>query len=323
MASLEYYLKGLRENFAQANKKLAHDQSASLLKAIGEDKEALNEIFALNLTRQGFFSERHTNPVLRFDIAEEANYSLMFHGWIPRKDVEITHQSIHHHGKLYLTSYSAFGPGYRSILFKPGFTTHSETLETLMEVDKYYRNPKGHLEFVGDFTPHVVFLPKEFTVTLALWSLNAPTKAEGLKNHPIVQRNKKLIRLIIDKLGLRKSVGLNTEEDFDFYPDNGGLKLLKVRKTYPDGNLATRAQNVFFVLQQYRFEDSNALAQMQKKLSAEEKVFVEPVLKRFIAGESIEGLIDPEHTTVPKVTIPLTQIEETFPELRQLKLDLD
>jgi hypothetical protein len=313
MSALTTYLAEIRQHFQQADKYVAHAASAELLKALGDDRAALYEVFTRNITRPGFFSERNTNPVLRFDIADEPTHSIYFHGWIPRTDSLVTHQSIHHHGKLLLTSYAAFGPGYQSIRFKRGFSTDPVSLDTSMEMDKFYRNPQGHLEFIDTATPHVVFLPTAFTVTLALWSLDAPTKAEGIKNNPFIQRNKKYLRALVDSLGLRKAVGLNKMEDFDFYPEGGKLKLLKERKHYPDGSLAIRTQNAFYVLQQYGYANQSAFEEMRKVLTPAEALLVTPWLDVLLAGQPIAPAIDPLHKAVPQVTIGFEEIASVFP----------
>ena len=126
---------------------------------------------------------------------------------------------------------------------------------TRMEIDKIYKNPLGHLEFVGPRTPHVVFFPAGFTVTYALWSSDRPRAAASLiKELPFVQTYKKRIKQGLQRIGLASSLGLNVVENLDFYPGAGRLIQMKERVTYAPGSSENYLQNFFWTLQQMKFD---------------------------------------------------------------------
>src|SRR3989344_8240546 len=136
----------------------AHKLASAVLMEMANDKTLFHEIIKKNLKKKDFINSKRINPVLAFEISASSNYSFIAHTWIPRPDgnAAITHQSVHHHGGLLLSSVAPIGPGYTSVLFRKGFNIESDRT-TNMKIDRYYANEKGSLEFIDTFTPHVVF----------------------------------------------------------------------------------------------------------------------------------------------------------------------
>ena len=111
-----------------------------------------------------------SDPVIAMTIVDNPFITLIAHFWMPLPDrsTNITHQSIHHHGRLLLTSVAPYGPGYESIIFKQGFKIDLQTEFVSIEIDKEYKNPLYNIEYIETNTPHVVFYPKELSVTFCI-----------------------------------------------------------------------------------------------------------------------------------------------------------
>lgn len=181
---------------------------------------------------------------------------IVAHFWLPLPDrnTNITHQSIHHHGRLLLTSVAPFGPGYNSFIFKKGFSIHPDTEDVTIQVDKEYHNPLYNIEFIETHTPHVVFYPEALSVTYAAWTYDQRSALDKIRKNPFIQKNKKRIIQFMNYFkGLKSSV--NKIEYFDFYPDGNKIKGMKERVMYPVGTNENFIQNIFYILQQIGFND--------------------------------------------------------------------
>ncbi|MBD0367510.1 MAG: hypothetical protein ICV53_15590, partial [Flavisolibacter sp.] len=251
-SNLDSYLDQLKVIFRENDYRVAHEKAKSILLSMAKDKRVLFDIIRQNLSAPGFFSQKRINPVIAFEIIKNKDFSITAHCWMPLPDraTNMTHQSVHHHGRLLLTSVSPFGEGYESIIFKKGYELNKEEGIAKMQIEKIYKNPCHNIEFIDSFTPHVVFYPGDFSITYAMWSYD---KKDGLiatlRQSKFMQSNKKIVMNVLRKLGVLNRIGVNVLEYFDFYPEKKQLNALKDRVMYPVGSNENFVHNIFYILQ--------------------------------------------------------------------------
>ena len=276
MSDLKYYIKNINNIFQQENNRYkAHELCKPLLKEMANNSSILFEIVKKNLQKPAFFLQKRINPVIALDIEINETISFVAHCWmpLPDKQSDITHQSIHHHGKLLLTSVAAYGIGYESIIFKKEYSINKESGETFMQIDKIYKNPFLNIEFIDINTPHVVFYPSEFSITYAIWTNVESSTSENLKKLGLINKYKKQLRKLIDFFGAAKLMGLNTNEYLDFYPKDDKIMAMKSRVMYPEGSNSSFVKGVFSMLQTIQYNDidsvKNAINSLPPKKIAE------------------------------------------------------
>lgn len=313
MKKLDEYIADISKVFRENQDRYkAHELSRPILAELGKDISFFHQIVDKSIARPGFFDQKRITPVVAFDIEVNEMYSLIAHCWLPQPDldVEMTNQSIHHHGDLLLTSLAAFGPGYESILFKENFSFDKKTYEAKMEIDKIYKNPYMNIEFVEKYTPHVVFYPDSLSITYALWSNYKAKGTEKLRNSGFIQRNKKKLRKLIDQLNLASVLGLNPYQFVDFYPEDGKVYVMKDRIRYPVGSKKSFAFGFFNVLSGTGY---NNFAHLESCISKEgDNVLYRNLLERFKGGESMEDFYEESHLNIPKVNIKKEEILKCF-----------
>lgn len=232
-SQLAIYKARLDAVFSVENFRDSHIAARSILGDMAASDETLFSIISQNINDPEFMQSKRINPVLALPIFETSAYTLVANCWIPRPDgdTSISHQSIHHHGNLLLTSVAAFGPGYESFLFKKGYSV-GETVDLCLE--EAFQHTRGNIEFVDTQTPHLVFYPSALSITYALWSKEAPRKIAELD--PKLKLLKPALRKISLTLGLGAILGLNQEENLDFYVEAGSFRCLKRRIKYSAGS---------------------------------------------------------------------------------------
>ena len=235
-------------------------------------------------------------PTLAFPIEENEDFTLVANVFLPL------------HGALLLTTISAFGAGYESIIFRSGYSIDQETGLTDMEVDRLYQNDLHNVAFVDQRTPHVVFYPESASITFALWSNEKHDALDKMKKMKVLQSVKKPLKRIIKMAGLNAAVGINEIDFNDFYPADGKIWGLKERLGYPEGSNDNWLQNVFSVVQQYEFDDMDFMSRL--KADCEGRGQTGPIrwIDGFLAGETIDLLFEPSHLNVDKVNLSKSDI---------------
>jgi hypothetical protein len=301
--TLTEYLEKLNVLFSNNNDLYkAHELSKGILKEMADNTELFHEIIKKNLMKEGFLLSKRNNPVIALEIEKTSSYTLVANCWMPLPDgnTNLTHQSIHHHGGLLLTSVAPVGPGYSSIIFKKGYKIKEDQTVDIT-IDKDYSNTKGNLEFVDTFTPHVVFYPSEFSVTYALWSETKSSLLSKWKKNASVQKYKTQIKKILTLLGLRKKIGLNVIENFDFYPANGKILSMKERVVYPVGSNENFLKNIFYIFQKTGFNDCEFLKNLKLHKSKEEYEKFDTLLKDFLLDKEFQNEFEPFHLGINKI----------------------
>lgn len=316
MKTLDKFIEELIDVFKKNEDRYkAHELAKDILIEIGKDNSILQQIIDLNIKKESFFSQKRITPVVALDIEVNDMFSFIAHCWLPQPDldIEMTNQSIHHHGDLLLTSLAAYGPGYESILFKKDFSYNKNTLLAKLEIDKIYKNPHMNIEFVDKYTPHVVFYPDSLSITFALWSNYKAKPAEKLRNSGFIQRNRKLLRKVIDKLNLAASLGLNQYQYVDFFPNQGEIFIMKDRIRYPVGSEKSFAHGFFNVISNTGYKNFDYLKNQIEKSNANEKKLYLDLIERLKQGGIIEDKFENSHMNIAKVNIKKSDVLECFP----------
>jgi hypothetical protein len=308
---LDHYITALTATFKKNQPRIGHALSKDLLLEMAKDKSILLEIIDRNIKSNGFFLKERINPVIAMSIADNPYITLVAHFWMPLPDraINITHQSIHHHGRLLLTSVAPYGPGYASIIFKQGFTIDPKTEITAIEIDKEYKNPLYNIEYIEINTPHVVFYPKELSVTYALWTYDERSALDKIRKNPFLQKNKKRILKFLNYLkGIRPKI--NTIEYFDFFPSGNNILAMKDRVMYPVGNNENFVHNVFYILQHVGYTDYIGLE--KTLISYPDKIKQQGLnlISRIESGEQIEDIFDPIHLNIEKINFSREDLKQ-------------
>ena len=253
MNLLSKYREQLNLDFSGTDFYQSHLKANGTLLEMASNDETLFEILAKNIGSKKFLSSLRINPVIALPMIEESNYTLVANCWIPRPDgnIELSHQSIHHHGNLLLSSVGAFGSGYESMLFEK--IKASDNPDVKIKLSKIYSNPRGHIEFVDAYTPHIVFYPEKLSITFALWSRAYPLVTNRISKFKYFSKIKGPLRKTMQFFKLGELLHLNQDFNLDYAVQNGKIVQLKKRALYSPGTnqsflLALRyiARNVGF-----------------------------------------------------------------------------
>ncbi len=311
---MEKHLQNIARTFEQDDFRQAHKDVAPLLIAAAKDQQFLRALIKKNLDKKEFRDKVRHYPTVGFPVVENADYTLVANCFLPLPDgsTDTSFQSVHHHGRLLLSTVSAFGPGYESALFKKGFEINKDSLETHMELDKFYHNPIHNLEFIPEDTPHVVFYPPTLSITLALWSNERREASKKLKRMPLLQKVKKPLKKVIQVLGMNAVAGLNVIEFHDFYPHNGKLIALKERIGYPEGSNENWLQNIFSIAQQVGIDEQAYLTELKEKCAESGQHEATQWIDKMLNQEEIALKFETSHLNIAKVNLNKTEVLKTF-----------
>ena len=295
----------LKQIFANnANRYEAHVKCKPVLEKMASSKEFLFEVIKFNLSNTVFLQRKRSYSTLSMSICESNEFSFVVNIFPPLPDraTDISFQSIHHHGSLILCTVAAFGPGYESILFKKGYNIDKTTGETKMEIEKKYQNETGKVEFVDTYQPHIVFYPKNFSATFALWCDAKKTTKDVAKKIGILKKIKKPITWMLQKLGLSGLMGINNIEYFDFYVEGNKIIALKERLAYTEeGSNENFLQNIFCFIQKVGFKDKQfleSLLQLKSTSNIAKKFLSQLLYEETVSDQFFEG-----HLNIPKVNL--------------------
>ncbi len=315
MQRLNHYTSAIAKIFVEEkDRHNAHKKASAILAEMVTSREVLYDIYRNNLIKPDFISKMRHYPTLAFEIYLDKNVGMNANVFmpLPDKNTGISFQSIHHHGKLLLSTVAAEGPGYESILFKKGYGIDAASQTATMEIEKYYQFKKGTLEFIGSDQPHVVFFPEDVSITYTIWayekSIGGPL--QHLKDTALVKKFKEPIRAILKLVGLNKKMGINVVENLDFYPEDNKIKLLKNRIDFEHGDNENFLTNVFHVLQKTKFHDIDFLNQL--KIIHPQNKYLPVLIDKLIAGEPISNPFYDFHKNVKYVNLNKEEILAIF-----------
>jgi hypothetical protein len=314
MQNLDYYTSTISKIFLEEkDRNAAHKKAEPVLVEMTKHKEVLFDIYRKNLLKPDFIGKVRHYPTIAFEIYLDDNIGMNANVFMPLPDKtsELSFQSIHHHGKLLLTTAAAEGPGYECILFKKGFTIDHQTKEANLEIEKQYIFTKGSTDFVGSYQPHVVFFPSDVSITYTVWAYEQTVSTvQGLKNNFIVKKFKEPIRKILKILGLSKTAGINVVENFDFYPEENKIKVLKNRIEFEHGDNENFLTNVFYVMQKTGFNDTAFLHNL--KILHPQNKYLPILIDQLIANTPIANPFYDFHKNVQYVNLKKKEILNAF-----------
>jgi hypothetical protein len=304
--ALSTYIDRLKAAFAGPDRYDAHRAAAPILRAMAEDRAVLHDIFRQQLGREECLRRTRHHPVISFVVEENPAFTLIASCFmpLPGRETDVSHQTIHHHGSLLLSTAAAFGPGYESILFKGGWRIDEVSRLTRMDVDKCYTHRPPNVEFIDAEVPHIVFFPPALSVTYALWSGRRQYAIDALRKSKVLQQFKKPLIAAAKTLGMTRSLGINVIEDFDFYVEGGQVYALKDRIFgYEGGTNDNFLQNVCYVLQEIGFDDRPFLTQLKARLESAGEGSAARWVDRLLQGQPIADAFETCHLNIEKVNL--------------------
>jgi len=315
MKTANVYLQKIADTFKNTQDRYAaHKAIQRVMSEMVQDKEVLYDIIRKNLSDDSFIYKIRHYPTLSMQVYKDENIDVNAHIFMPLPDgnTDITFQSIHHHGNLLLTTSAAFGVGYESILFKKGFIFDKNTQIAQMEIEKIYQFHQGSVDFVDVFQPHVVFFPKDVSITYVVWSNKTVESSakKSLKQSLLLRKFKKPIKAVLHALGLSKKMGLNVVENYDFYPEGKTIKSLKNRIEFEHGDNENFLTNFFHVMQKTGFQDIQFLSELSKKYP--QHSVLQKLIQDFIAQKPIPAPFYEAHRTVQYVNLHRKDIMNVF-----------
>lgn len=314
--ALTDFIDQLKKIFAAGDRSGAHKAAAPVLHAMAADRSVLHEILKRHLEQPEFFKRTRHHPIIGFPVEENPDFSLLASCFPPLPDraTDVSHQTIHHHGDLLLTSAAAFGPGYESILFKTGWQIDQGSGLTRMDIDKRYTHHLHNVEFIGPYVPHLVFFPPGLSITYALWSHRQKHAFDSVRRSKVLQQFKGPVTALVKKLGLTRSLGINAIEYFDFYVEDSKVYALKERIFgYGGGTNENFLQNVFYVLQEVGFNDEVFLKQLRTRLQASGEERAVFWLDRLLQKQKLSDAFEPSHLNIDKVNLRKQDVLAAFP----------
>lgn len=305
----------LRVFRAHENKYDAHRAATPLLEEFSRDQWLFTNILENHLARPAIYEKLHY-PVIALPIVLNPYFELVVNCWIPLPDrrTDLSTKAIHHHGKLLLSTATIFGPGYEHWAFSPPTPTDSSQEHWRMNLLERAPHPLHHVAFVDAHVAHVPMYPKDFTMTLALWSSSAPTTVKDfVKRVPWINRNAGKLRSVGDRFGLRKTLDLNVVEYFDFYPDEQGFVGMKDRQEFALGPNENYLYSLFYVIQQSHNEKLSPMIRRHiAEIASDSKRIAEKLLRDLEQGTPIEGRLSEGHFNVAHANFTNTQIEHAL-----------
>jgi hypothetical protein len=300
---------------SEADKRRAHGRAADVLTRASYDPGFWTEALSRFLQRPGALNTLNY-PVLAVPIMRTIDFELIANCWIPLPDrrTDLSTKAIHHHGHLLLTTVTSHGPGYEHWLFDRLRRIEGDLFEARLVDRAPHRTHRP--AFVDAFIPHCPFYPSSLSITYALWSSDGPTSwQEVLKQTQVVQASKEYLLPLIKRLRLAERLHVNVVENFDFYPVEGGLRVMTERLEFARGPNRHFLDSLFNVLQDTGNEGLSGLirASLNRGEALENRPYVERLLQRLERGEPVVGRLSPGHYDVPHSNFTREAAERAAP----------
>src|SRR3984957_11532432 len=251
--SISTSIQRLTEVFHSAGSKHeAHANSREILADMARDPAFLTETLRAHVDQPANLNRRHF-PVVAFAVEANPSFEVVVNCWIPLPDraTNISTKSIHHHGPMLLTTATAFGPGYEHwLLRRPELVDATRELFR-MELLEHGRHALHEVAFVDAYVAHVPIYPASLTITVCLWSNQAPTTwKDTLKRGPTRQRHARALRAAAARAGLARRLDLKVDTYTDYYPGEQGFVGIKDRREFPYTSNEDYLYSLFHILQE-------------------------------------------------------------------------
>ena len=251
--SISTSIQKLTEVFHSADSKHdAHASSREILAEMARDPAFLTETLRGHVGQSANLNRRHF-PVMAFAVESNPEFEVVVNCWIPlpNRATNISTKSIHHHGPMLLTTATAFGPGYEHwMLRRPELVDAGHDLFR-MELLQRGRHALHEVAFVDAYVAHLPIYPASLTITVCLWSNQAPTTwRDTLKRTPMMQRHAPALRAAAARAGLARGLDLKVDTYKDYYPGERGFVGIKDRQEFPHTTNEDYLYSLFHILQE-------------------------------------------------------------------------
>ena len=284
-----------------------HAKAENVLREMASDKEFLDAVVQFNFNRSSFLEHNwslYEIPCLW--IADLGDFQMKFHVFLPMKDFQegIAGSCIHHHNNYLLSTLGVTGSGYESFIFEKDSQLDPNKGEISLKVRKHFVQKEGSLTLVDSWEPHVVFNPREMTVTLTLWTPDAKRSTDKLRHNPILKAFKKPLRNVIHAFGMDDKVGIASANTYQYYEHNGAFKAIKedeffapTRAAKGDNVNEDYIRSIFAFLQRMNYSNRTYLMELSDKPETPE------VWKKWIAKYLADEEITAAQSTA-EINIP-------------------
>ncbi len=297
------------------NKYEAHLKCYPILNRMASNDEVIFEVMKRNIVKPKFFETKRCTPDFQLTLIDETECFMFVNFFGPNKEkrTDYSYSTMHHHDDFLLSTINAKGAGYTSMIFKQGYEIDKDKMEAKVDLEKYVPHSPGKIEFIDCHTAHTIFYPETTTMTYGLWSTHYPTSvATKFKKHPIVQKNKQLIKNVLDKLEFNiKKIGVAQYREDYFYPENGKLKFLSGQILPKNGEHFV--QNFFNVAQEFlNFPDTTFLKELYSKLKGTDNPNCIHFIEKFIENERINRNYDTYNMYSEKRNVPIEEYRKVY-----------
>ena len=312
---LDECLQTIVNNFLSTeNKYEAHLKSYPILHRLSEDDEVIQEVIRRNIDNDVAFTKSNCTPDFQLTLIDTPHCFLFvnFFGPNAEKRTDISYSTMHHHDDYLLSTINAKGKGYTSLIFKQGYEIDRDNMTAKIELEKFALHAPRHIEFIDNHTAHAIFYPESTTMTYGLWSTyHNTTRTSRLRDNPIIQKNKDLVKRLISKLKVNpKDIGVQQYREDYFYPEDGTLHFLPGQVQPENG--AHFTQNYFNIAQQFlEFDDKSFLKQYyskKKEQLTDKMLWVE----KMIENETIDRNYDGYEMYMPKRNIHIDEYKHIY-----------
>lgn len=237
----------LRTVFKYLKGNQAHGRAHDILRALSLDVTNIYSAFGLFMTDYWQDASKvSTTSDFSIPIFRDQHFHLEMgiFGPLVTREEGYSYAMMHDHGDSILSTINAFGSGYTTLIFNQNRTNSNSNIYPLI----YKRHELGNIEFINNYTPHVVFYPPDLTITYALWSSPSERTMYGRLRNLIASNVRE--REIERKFGIANPTYVLQKH---FYPENGRIQYqpYEIR-----GDIGVNfVQNFLYKLQQISFPD--------------------------------------------------------------------
>ncbi len=296
----------------------AHQRSWPVLEQLSRDPGLMSLLIAKNLSTPEIL-QRTNYPVLGLELELNPHFQLVANCWIPPPEADMVGtatKTIHHHGKLLLSTVTVFGPGYEHWMFSKPEVADANQENYSMRLLEAAPHPVHHVSFVDRYIAHLPLYPATLSITICLWSNSVQTSwLDYVKRMSLIKHNEDRLRELAKRVGVARALDLNLIDYFDFYPVEGGFRGMRDRQEFSRGPCADHLHSLFHVLQSTKQSELGAtLVERQLNTGAHfaERLLIEKLLADLRAGRPIAGKLSDCHLNLFHTRFNKLEIEQSL-----------
>lgn len=281
-------LKNIAKEFHNNDDKYKiHNKLNNYLLKLSSDRKFLINSLKNCISRKNFFLNDAQNLFFYLLVEGDVIVAINLFPPIKNKEIDITHDNIHHHGWRLLSTSLILGEGYETINFKRKSHEKIQNNEVKLKIEESFKHVSGDVKFIDSEQAHVVFQPQSTSATLAVWSSDRSLRNQKFKklfsNFPFVN---KFISNTIHQLNLNNFFGLNKKDGVYFHPENGKIIVTQNYSKPIDGERKEITHCMFKFFQDIEFKDVDFFCTLKNSIPIESR----EVCEKLISDENIEDL---------------------------------